>query len=458
MAINWGSEENHLRAGVETEVIGLTSTSVTVRFYFWVGAVPSGWTWNDGQTAHISGSVSGTINYQKGGGDQRIGSRTVTRSRSFSGGPTLEARIRISGAYNGATPSKTETYTVPARSVSPPNPPWGPGIEVNPGVGIAGINWGLSTNNNGDNVGTWRTQVGSSRSYGTTYLDEQGSDRSAFVSGLNRATEYFVRVKGRNSAGWGDWSADKPFTTQPDHPGVVPRNGSDVSSTTATLSWNPPSDDGGRSVDGYRLRWKKVSSSSWTEVVETSTGRVVTGLDPGTAYEYLVLAFNSVGDGPFQSEAQGFTTTISTPSAPPRPTMGTIVPTAATLSWSAPASNGSPITGYHVQYSTSSSFTGSTTDTIGNTTSALIDELSADTTYYVRVRAFSAEGNGLWSPSRSFSTDPDPTFYPIVNYWGGSGWIRLNPSAVWDGEAMNEVSDIKFWDGSAWADVATAPY
>jgi hypothetical protein len=71
-----------------------------------------------------------------------------------------------------------------------------------------------------------------------------------------------------------------------------------------------------------------------------------------------------------------------------------------TLSWSADA-----VTGYHLQVSTDSSFTGLTVDdSTLTTTSKQIGPLGNDTKYHWRVRARNAAGWGDWSQARSFTT------------------------------------------------------
>lgn len=461
MAIDWGTTEKNLRVGIDREILSITATGVSVRFHFWVGGDPEAYGWNDDMTLKITGSGGGhTVNFHKSTGNQKVYSRTLSASRSLSGGPTWSVTGTISGAFNGATPSQSDSYTVPAKSVQPPNPPWGPGIDVNRGSTTAGISWGLSTDNNGAAVEQWRIQVGRNSSFSNLEHDAFTSAgvRNDFVSGLTRATDYYIRVKGRNSAGWGDWSSTKPFTTLPTVPGVVAgRSVGSITSTGATLSWNAPSDTGGRTVEGYLVSWRTASGGAWTEAFQSGTSRVLTGLEPATQYEFKVQARNSVGDGPLQDTGQPWTTSTSLPSAPGRPGVAPST-TSCAVFWATPASNGSTITGYQIQYSTTSTFGSPTTVDVGLVTSHTLTGLSSDTGYYVRVRAKTSGSPGAWSPAKSFSTAVDPTPYPVIRIWDGTDWVRLNPINVWDGTDFLEVANVKVWNGTAFVDLLMTPY
>lgn len=459
MAVDWGNTEGHLRVGIDREILSITATSVSVRFHFWVGADPESWDWNDDMTLKITGSGgTATVNFHKGNGNQKVNSRTLSASRSLSGGPTWSVSAVISGAFNGATPSQSDSYTVPAKDVQPPNPPWVGGIDVDANVRSAGISWGNSTDNNGAAVTQSRVQVGGSSAFITPIHDSFEDDRSVFVDGLTRATDYYVRVKMRNSAGWGDWSLVKSFTTDPDVPGLVAgRSTSGITSTSATMEWAAPADNGGRSIEGYTLRWRRVGDATWNEVFQAETNRTVTALVPATQYEFRVRAKNSVGYGDYQDTSQLFTTSTALPSAPAQPGVAPQA-TSCLVSWVTPASNGATITGYQVQYSTSSSFTSPTTVTVGLVTSHNLTGLATDTGYYVRVRATTSGSPGAWSPSRSFSTSGTPVLYPVIKYWDGTAWVRLQPTRVWDGADFVEVSDVRYWNGSAFANLLKEAY
>ena len=79
-----------------------------------------------------------------------------------------------------------------------------------------------------------------------------------------------------------------------------------VTSTIITASWQlPPADSRNGIIIGFKLFYKKRGSAGAATTVTINNGTVlsrdVTGLDIYTEYEFEVLAFTSVGDGPRSS-------------------------------------------------------------------------------------------------------------------------------------------------------------
>ena len=77
-------------------------------------------------------------------------------------------------------------------------------------------------------------------------------------------------------------------------------------STSIEASWQlPPAEDRNGIITGFKLYYKKKGSSGSSTQIAINSGstltKVVTGLDEYTEYEFKVLAFTSVGDGPKSS-------------------------------------------------------------------------------------------------------------------------------------------------------------
>ncbi|MBK9738054.1 MAG: fibronectin type III domain-containing protein [Actinobacteria bacterium] len=88
----------------------------------------------------------------------------------------------------------------------------------------------------------------------------------------------------------GSGSADAEVTIQPLPPGaptsvVAPA----ATSTSISLQWAAPADDGGSPVTGYAVTWQAGSLQT------TDTALTVNGLLPSTTYVFAVTAVNSVG-------------------------------------------------------------------------------------------------------------------------------------------------------------------
>ena len=77
-------------------------------------------------------------------------------------------------------------------------------------------------------------------------------------------------------------------------------------STSIEASWQlPPAEDRNGNITGFKLFYKKKGASEPSPKETISGGstltKVVTGLDKYTEYEFEVLAFTSIGDGPKSS-------------------------------------------------------------------------------------------------------------------------------------------------------------
>ena len=78
------------------------------------------------------------------------------------------------------------------------------------------------------------------------------------------------------------------------------------SSTSVTVRWQlPPADSRNGIITGFKLFYKQEDSAASQTMLTINSGatrnRQFTGLDKYTEYEFQVLAFTSVGDGPKSS-------------------------------------------------------------------------------------------------------------------------------------------------------------
>ena len=140
-----------------------------------------------------------------------------------------------------------------------------------------------------------------------------------------------------------------------------------VTATSALVSWDPPTSDGGETIESYTVTSDlvvaptNVLSSSADRVaqtisvadvepgtcVTTTTSCVVAGLVTGASYTFAVVAKNINGNGPV-SVATSAVTILAVPNAPTAVSAVAGV-NSASVSWTAPAGDGgSAITGYTV--------------------------------------------------------------------------------------------------------------
>lgn len=172
-----------------------------------------------------------------------------------------------------------------------------------------------------------------------------GSSSPITVSGLTNGTPYTFTVVAKNAVGTGPASvASAPVTpdTPPTAPNFVQASPSNAS---ALVSWSAGASNGGSPTTKFTV------TSSPGGLTATAAGTdhsvIVFGLTNGQAYTFSVVATNAAGNS--QPGTSGVPVTpIGPPSAPVSVTAAAGAGS-ATVSFTAPASNGgSPITGYTV--------------------------------------------------------------------------------------------------------------
>jgi hypothetical protein len=137
-------------------------------------------------------------------------------------------------------------------------------------------------------------------------------------------------------------------------PPTVPAAPTGVSATaadkSAKVTWSAPG-NGGSPIASYTVT-PYIGSAAQTPTVITgsppATSATVSGLTDGTTYTFTVTATNGVGTGPASSPSNQVTPAAPTSPGAPGGVTATAGNQSATVSWSAPADGGSPITSYTV--------------------------------------------------------------------------------------------------------------
>ena len=231
------------------------------------------------------------------------------------------------------------------------------------------------------------------------------------ITGLADATRYDVQVRARNSAGDSPWSVSASAITDdaasPSVPGAPAAPSVEGGNQQVTVSWSPPSSNGGGAIAHYQLRHRIGSSGVWTtgsDLAASSTSATITGLAASTAYEVQVRAKNSAGYGSWSESGRATTMAATPPEAPAAPSVrGESLQVA--VSWLAPSSDGgAAITHYQLRHRIGSGVWTTGSDLAASPTSATIRSLEAGTTYKVQVRAKNSAGYGSWSQSGTGTT------------------------------------------------------
>jgi hypothetical protein len=232
------------------------------------------------------------------------------------------------------------------------------------------------------------------------FFDKTLSGTSAAVTGLSPETTYQYRVRAVDANGPSENSNVISATTL-SIPVPVAESGSAITSTSFTANW-----DASSGAFGYRL---DVSADNFATMVTgysdksvggTSDG--VTGLIPGTSYQYRVRAVTSFG---VSANSNTVSVTVnSLPSAPIANAATNVAIVGFTANWSAVPN----VNSYQLDISTDnfttfvSGYDGKSLSAVF--TSEVVTGLSAGTPYKYRVRSVSVDGVSLNSNTTDVTT------------------------------------------------------
>ncbi len=379
--------------GVGTGPASSASTAVTP------AAVPGAPTGVSATAGNSSAAVSWSAPASNG---STITSYTVTSSPGgqscvWTSGPLT---CTVNGLSNGTpyTFSVTATNGVgtgPASSastaVTPAAVPGAPtGVSATAGNSSAAVSWSAPASN-----GSTITSYTVTSSPGGQSCVWTSGPLTCTVNGLSNGTPYTFSVTATNGVGTGPASSASTAVTPAAVPGAPTGVSATASDGVASVSFTAPVSDGGSAITGYTV-------TAYPGGATTSCSAspcTVTGLTDGTPYTFLVSAINAAGTGPSSTPS-----TAVIPAGLPGAPTGVSAKAgdgAATVSWTAPVSNGSPITGYVV-----------TTAPGGTTTSCsaspcAISGLNDGTGYTFTVTAINGVGTGPAS-SASNAVTPAP--------------------------------------------------
>ena len=252
-------------------------------------------------------------------------------------------------------------------------------------------------------------------------LVESGDTRSYTVTPLNNGTTYYFQVRGRNSVGGGAASTEREGTPEAGAPGA-PRNlEATEGDKQVTLSWTPPSDDGGEPITGYEYRYREQSDSYADPAVWTATGgtgrtATVHDLMNGTTYYFQVRAVNDLGcsatemDGCGQQSLEASATPFGTPVTLVDLTAATFGDRRVRLTWEPdPDPPTEELSGFQYRQKAGGGY-GSWIDirnSSASTKTHVVGGLDNGTTYTFQVRAVNSSGGGL--ASNELSAVPSTT-------------------------------------------------
>jgi hypothetical protein len=228
-----------------------------------------------------------------------------------------------------------------------------------------------------------------------------GTTSPITVTGLTNGTLYTFTVKATNTVGTGAASAASNSITPATVPGTPTIGTATAGNAQATVSFTAPASNGGSAITSYT-----VTSSAGQTATSTSSPITVTGLTNGTAYTFTVKATNAIGP----SAASAASNSVTPATTPGAPTIGiaTAGNAQATVSFTAPSSNGgSPITSYTVTSSAGQTATGTSSP-------ITVTGLTNGTAYTFTVKATNAIGTGTASTASNSVTPATVPGVPTI--------------------------------------------
>uniref|UniRef100_A0A671N134 Receptor-type tyrosine-protein phosphatase S n=1 Tax=Sinocyclocheilus anshuiensis TaxID=1608454 RepID=A0A671N134_9TELE len=238
---------------------------------------------------------------------------------------------------------------------------------------------------------------------------DDSAEHELILTDLHAETMYSVTVAAYTTKGDGARSKPKLVTTTGAVPGKPRLMVSPTNMGTALLQWHPPTNTYGL-LQGYRLRFgrKDVEPLTVIEFSERENHYTTKEIHKGASYSFRLSARNRVGFG--EETVKEITTPEDTPAGYPQ---GIVAQSSTTttiqVSWQpvALAERNGAVIKYALQYkdinsprSPSELFITAPESTV------TLDGLKADTTYDIKMCAFTSKGPGPYSPSVQFRTQP----------------------------------------------------
>ncbi len=362
----------------------------------------------------------------------------------------------VAGLTNGDSYTFTVTATnavgtgpasSPSNAITPATVPGAPTIgAATAGNASAAVTWSAPASNGGTTVTGYTVTAADSTTPangGETCTWTTGP-LTCTVTGLTNGDVYIFTVTATNAVGAGPASSASNSVTPATVPGAPTIGTATRGNQNAAVTWTAPASTGGNTITGYTATAADSTTPANGGETCTTTGSLtctVTGLINGDSYTFTVTATNAVGTGPASSPSNAVTP-ATVPGVPTGVSATGGQNASATVTWSAPASNGgSTITGYTViaADSTHSANGGETCIWTTGSLTCIVSGLTNGDSYTFTVTATNAVGTG---PSSSPSSPVTPATVPgaptISNATGGNA----SATVTWAAPASNGGSTI----------------
>lgn len=366
MAVQWGAWEyssgNGMRVGIDVSVASGNGGAIlhttegavfTVKYY-----TQNQYTYGDNQTLSFGGAIDGGINFTNNDGGAAVlrATRTYTYmypSGSYGSSPgTRTFNVRLSGAFNGVTPSVEVTERIPARPYDSPAAPTNVSVSrINDGSQKVTWTRHPTAGEPYDNIRIQRYNWTGDRTWvNWGYVD--GSSSSWTDSGTVGNDHYVYRVRAENSAGNSGYNQSNDIWTSPAAPTNCVRT---ASGADQVITWQNNCDYGDfetevwRSVDGVwsLLTTRGSAYETYTDSTAPAANKVA----------YRVRARTTQGERIYSSYSNTTSETAGVTSKPAVPTKlspannAVVDPSQAiTFTWKHNPTDGTAQTAYSVRH------------------------------------------------------------------------------------------------------------
>ena len=313
-------------------------------------------------------------------------------------------------------------------------------IPVISGVNASGLTGTTATITwTTDQASSSQVEYGTMASYGSlsTLSTTAVTSHTVSLSGLTAGTPYNYAVISTNAAGTAT-STNFMFSTPQPLPVISAVTASGVTATTATITWTTDQASSSQVAFGTTPTYGSLSTLNATPV--TSHTVTLTGLAPGTTYDYAVMSADAAGTA--TSGNFTFSTTATMPTISLVTSSG-VTSTGATITWTTDQPSNS-----QVEFGTTASY--GTVSTLNATPvtshTVTLSGLTAGTLYNYAAMSMNAAGTAT-SGNFTFSTPvsaPGPTTFCFIGDSITEGFMSSPP--VFPGTLM--VSDLNAWTGT----------
>ena len=246
-------------------------------------------------------------------------------------------------------------------------------VAGTPSASSVQLTWNASTTATSYTVSYQVSGVSTWTKFNTT------TDTTIDVTGLSPTTTYNFEVVAVNSSGSSSATVLNNVTTVGPSPTPTNLQATAETTTSITLTWTAST-----GATSYGITYQTNQSSTWTTAnpVQT-TSATVSGLVPGTTYNFLVTSINAYGSSVGASLTSG-----TLPVTPAGYSIGTIAPTSIALTWTASAGANS----YDVSYQVSGATSWTDFEQV-STAGTTVTGLTAGTSYLFQITAIGTYGN-----------------------------------------------------------------